>query len=103
MSPCQPPLGVIPQRDRRPQTVSNLTNSASPEPGVNKTMAPLAPADAMQFGQALRRLLFQIYQADPRWGHVYIAKDAISGGFNNIFANVNGVKQFGIILPTPPG
>ena len=30
-------------------------------PGVNKTTVPLASADAMQFGQALWRLLFKIY------------------------------------------
>ena len=62
------PPGVIPQRDRRARTVSDLTDAASPMPGVNETTVPLAPADAMQFGQALRRLLFKIYRADPRWG-----------------------------------
>ena len=72
-------------------------------PGVNETTVPLAPADAMQFGQALRRLLLKIYRADPRWGFVYIAKDDISDGFYNVFANINGVKRFGIILPTVPG
>ena len=55
------PSGVIPQRDRHARTVSDLTNARSPMPGVNETTVPLAPADAMQFGQALRRLLFKIY------------------------------------------
>ena len=55
------PPGVIPQRDRRARTVSDLTDAASPMPGVNETTVPLAPADSMQFGQALRRLLLQIY------------------------------------------
>ena len=97
------PPGVIPQRDRRPRTVSDLTDAASPLPGLNETTVQLAPADSMQFGQALRRLILQIYRADPQWGHVYIAKDNISDGFYNIFANIRGVKQFGVILPTPPG
>ena len=72
-------------------------------PSVNETTVPLAPAEAMQFDQALWRLLLKIYRADPRWGHVYIAKDDISDGFYNVFANADGVKQFGIILPTLPG
>ena len=97
------PPGVVPQQDRRARTVSDLTDAASPMPGVNETTVPLAPADAMQFGQALRRLLFKIYRADPRWGYVYIAKDDILDRFYNVFANVDGVKRFGIILPALPG
>ena len=57
----------------------------------------------MQFGWALRRLLLQIYRADPQWGHVYMAKNDISDGFYNVFVNFNGVKNFDVILPTPPG
>ena len=59
------PPGVIPQRDRRARTVCDLTDAASPEPGVNPSTVPLAPSEAMQFGQAFRRLLFQIHRADP--------------------------------------
>lgn len=33
---------------------------------------------------------------------MFIAKDNISDGFYNVFVNANGIKQFGIILPTPP-
>ena len=97
------PPGVIPQKDRRPRTVCDLTDAASPEPGVNPSTVPLAPMEAMQFGQALRRLLFQIHRADRRWGPVYIAKDDVSDGFYNVCVNVNGVKKFGVILPTPEG
>ena len=92
-----PPM-VLPQRDRRPRTLCDLTYS-----GVNEVTVPLAPKEAMQFGQVLRRILIQIHRADPRWGPVCIAKDDISDGFYNVFVNANGVKQFGIILPTPPG
>ena len=52
---------MVPQRDRRARTVSDLTDAASPMPGVNKTTVLLAPANAMQFGQAFRCLLLQIY------------------------------------------
>ena len=92
------PPGVVPQRDRRPRTICDLTFS-----GVNANTAPLTHDDAMQFGNTLLRILFRIYRADPRWGPVYLAKVDISDGFYNITVNPNGVKHFGIILPTPPG
>ena len=69
---------------------------------VNADTVNLAPTEAMQFGNALRRILFQIYRADPRWGPVY-AKADISDGFYNITVSANGTKQFGIVLPAAPG
>ena len=57
----------------------------------------------MQFGNAILRTLFGIYCADPCWGPVYLAKVDISDGFYNVTFNPNGLKHFGIILPTPPG
>ena len=92
------PPGVVPQRARRDRTICDLTYS-----GVNAGTVNLAPTEAMQFGNALRRILFQIYRADPAWGPVYLAKADISDGFYNISVNANGTKQFGIILPTAPG
>ena len=92
------PPGVVPQRARRDRTICDLTYS-----GVNASTVNLAPTEAMQFGNALRRILFQIYRADPGWGPVYLAKADISDGFYNISVNANGTKQFGIILPTAPG
>jgi hypothetical protein len=43
------PIGVVPQRDRRPRTIVDYSFS-----GINKETCPrLAPAEAMQFGKAL--------------------------------------------------
>ena len=92
------PPGVIPQRDRRARTISDMTAS-----GVNAATVRLAPTESMQFRQAFRRILLMIYRADPRWGPVYMAKDDISDSFYNIFATVDGMKLFGIILLAPPG
>ena len=92
------PPGVVPQQGRRPRTICDLTFS-----GVNDTTIDLTHNDAMRFGRALRRILFQIHRADPRWGPVHISKVDISDGFYNVCVNAYGTKQFGIILPTPPG
>ena len=92
------PPGVVPQAERRPRTINDHTYS-----GVNGATVNLAHSEAMQFGSALKRILYQIYRADPRWGPVHIAKVDISDGFYNITVNPNGAKQFGIILPSSPG
>ena len=92
------PPGVVPQHDRRPRTICDLTFS-----GVNEATINLAHKDAMQFGTALRRLLFQIHRADPSWGPVYMSKVDIADGFYNVSVNANGAKHFGIVLPARPG
>ena len=51
------PPGVVPQVGRRPRTICDLTFW-----GVNADTVNLT-ADSMQFGQALRRILFQLHRA----------------------------------------
>ena len=46
------PLGVVPQRDRRPRLIVDYSFSS-----VNADTVPLAPKEAMQFGRALDRVL----------------------------------------------
>ena len=92
------PPGVVPQANRRPRTIADLTFW-----GVNASTVDLTHKEAMQFGRALRRILFQIYRAGPRWGPVYLAKVDISDGFYNISVNADGSKNFGIVLPSAPG
>lgn len=55
-----PPLGVVPQRNRRPRIIVDYTYS-----GVNIETVRQAPPEAMQFGKALHRLLSRIVHADP--------------------------------------
>lgn len=46
------PLGVVPQRDRRPRLIVDYSFS-----GVNDDTVRLAPKEAMQFGRTLQRLM----------------------------------------------
>ena len=46
------PLGVVPQRERRPRLIVDYTFS-----GVNGDTAQWAPKEAMQFGRAFQRVL----------------------------------------------
>jgi hypothetical protein len=73
------PIGVVPQRDRRPRTIVDYSYS-----GVNQETCQLAPQEAMQFGTALQRIIEDIANADPRWGPVYLCKVDIADGFYRI-------------------
>ena len=92
------PLGVVPQRDRRPRLIVDYSFS-----GVNEDTVPLAPTEAMQFGRALQRVLTTIVRADPRYGHVYLSKIDIADGFYRVWLRTRDIPKLGVALPTTPG
>jgi hypothetical protein len=92
------PLGVVPQRDRRPRTISDYTFS-----NVNKDTSPLAPLEAMQFGRTLHRLLRHIIRANPRFGPVYLSKLDIADGFYRIWLLPRDVPKLGVLFPQCDG
>ena len=92
------PLGVVPQRDRRPRLIVDYTFS-----GVNAETLRWAPREAMQFGRALQRVMSAIVHAHPRYGPVYMAKIDVADGFYRVWVQLADVPKLGVILPTAPG
>jgi hypothetical protein len=92
------PLGVVPQRDRRPLTICDYSFFL-----VNLETIPLAPPEAMQFDRALWRVLSTIHHTDPRRGPVYLSKIDIADGFYRISVNDGDVAKLGVVVPTEPG
>jgi hypothetical protein len=92
------PLGVVPQRDRRPRTICDYYLFL-----INLETIPLAPSEAMQFGRALWRVLSTIHHAGPRFGPVYLSKIDIADGFYRIGVNDVDVAKLGVVVPTEPG
>jgi hypothetical protein len=92
------PLGVVPQRDRRPRTISDYYFF-----GVNDDTIPLSPGEAMQFGCALQRILRTIARADPRLGPVYLSKIDIADGFYRIGVRVQDIPKLGVLFPERDG
>ena len=92
------PLGVVPQRDRRPRLIVDYTFS-----NVNEETVPLAPREAMQFGKALQRVIAKIVGADARYGSVHMAKIDIADGFYRIWVRAEDVPKLGVALPPVPG
>ena len=92
------PLGVVPQRERRPRIIVDYSFY-----GINGDTVPLAPIEAMQFGKANERLWSKILHAHPRFGPVHMYKLDISDGFYRVHLTTSGVLKLGVCLPPFPG
>jgi hypothetical protein len=92
------PLGIVPQRDRRPCTICDYSLFL-----VNLDTIHLALAESMQFGRALWRILQQVNDADPRLEPVHLSKIDIADGFYRIWINADDIPKLGIFFPTKGG
>jgi hypothetical protein len=92
------PLGVVPQHDRRPRTISHYSFFL-----VNEDTVDLALAESMQFGRALWGILKAIAIANPNLGPVYLSKVDIADGFYRIWGRSADVAKLGVLLPTRLG
>ena len=52
---------------------------------LNNTTVPHAPPEAMQFCNALPRILYHVRHADPKFGPVKASKHAVKHGFYRMF------------------
>jgi hypothetical protein len=91
------PLGVVPQRERRPRLIVDYTFN-----GVNKDTVKMMPAEAMQFGRTLERILYAVHHANPHHGPVYVAKTDMADGFYRVPLSTSGIPKLGVILPRFP-
>jgi hypothetical protein len=88
------PLGVVPQRDRRPRTISDYSFF-----GVNDETIPLSPSEAVQFWRALQRILQAITCADPSLSPVYLSKIDIADCFLPNWSPGPGYPQAWGLIP----
>jgi hypothetical protein len=91
------PLGVIPQRDRRPRLIVDLSFW-----GLNDVTVRLTPPEAMQFGRTLQRLLHKIRHANPKFGPVYLNKIDISDGYLRVAVSADMALKMAVMLPCQP-
>ena len=94
---CLSPMGVVPQRDRRPRVIVDYTYS-----DINLETISLAPREAMQFGHTFDRLLHRIYHANPNFGPVYMIKADLADGFYRIPIAANDVPKLAVAYPHLP-
>jgi hypothetical protein len=70
--------------------------------GLNQETVPLAPAESMQFGRALNRVLQRIVTDDPRHGPVYLCKVDIADGFYRLHLATRNIPALGVAFPPAP-
>ena len=89
------PPGVKVERDRRPLWLGDYSYFKT-----NAETLPIACLSAIQYGQALDRLIRDIVYADPALGYVYLLKADISYGFYRIGLRPEDAPKLGLIFPS---
>ena len=92
------PLGVVPQRDRRPRIIVDYSFY-----NINDDTVPLAPMESMQFGRALDRILYKLRHSNRRFGPVHMIKVDIADGFYRMWVSASCVPTLGVVFPHLPG
>jgi hypothetical protein len=92
------PMGVVPQKDRRPRTIVDYSYS-----GVNQATLSIAPNESMQFGRALERIIQRVHYANRRFGPVFMIKVDIADGFYRLKLSPSSVPSLGVVFPTALG
>lgn len=85
------PIEVVPQHNWCPRTIVHYTFY-----NINGETIILAPGESMQFGHALERILYQILNADPRHGYVFMGKVDIANGFYRLHVAPKDIPNLGV-------
>ena len=91
------PMGVVPQRNRRPRTIIDYSYSF-----VNQATHKLCPQESMQWGRTLQRILWYVYYADRRHGPVLLSKTDLSDGFYQLHLSPSGALSLAMPFPSNP-
>ena len=71
--------------------------------GVNDDTDPLAPPEAMQFGQTLKRLLQRIHRANEVFGPVCMSKIDVSGDFYCLWLQPENTLKLAVLILSHSG
>jgi hypothetical protein len=91
---CLSPMGVVPQRDRRPRVIIDYTFS-----DVNLHTIDNVPKESMQFGQTFFRLLHRIHHVNRSFGPVYLIRIDLADGFYRIPLQPKDIPTLAVAFP----
>ena len=91
-------LGLVPQRNRRDRMISDYSFF-----GVNEDTVPLAPPEAMKFGQTLKVLLEPIHRADDTFDPVYVSKIDLCDGLYRLWLRPENTLKLAVLFLSRPG
>jgi len=57
----------------------------------------------MHFAQALEQVLYQVRNANPRYGPLYLSKVDLADGFCQVWLMINSIPQLAVTFPKYPG
>ena len=97
------PAAVKDERDRKPRLIIDHSWPWLGWPSVNDVTLPHAPPEAMQFGRALERVLYDVRHANPKFGPVRLAKHDLKDGFYRMFFEPQGCLRLAVVLPKYEG
>ena len=92
------PAAVKDERDRKPRLLSDHSWDWG-WPSVNESTLPHAPPEAMQFGRALDRILYQVRHSNPKFGPPRLCKHDIKDGFYRMFLRAQDCPRLALVLP----
>ena len=92
------PPGVVPQRERRPRLIADLTFWL-----INMMTVNLSPKEAMQFGRSLDCLIHTIVLENPVYGHVHQMKVDLADGFYRMWLQLRNIPKLALVLPPLAG
>lgn len=97
------PAAVKDERDRKPRLLCDHSWPWPEVPSVNESTEPHAPAEAMQFGGTLPRILKKVRHANPKYGPPRLCKHDIKDGFYRMFLQARACLRLAILLPRYDG
>jgi len=92
------PVGVVPQKDRRPRPIIDYSFTA-----VNHHTLNIAPTHSMQFGHTLTRILQHIAYANPQHGPPLLLKFDLADGYYRVRLTPQAALELAVVLPPIPG
>lgn len=89
------PARVVPQRDRRPRPTMDYTFHHT-----NQECLKLAPAQAMQFGATLQRILQRIVYCNAHHGPLLLAKVDLADGYYRVPLSPAASLALAVLIPS---
>ena len=89
------PIDLVPQMNRRNRMISVYSYF-----DVNADTLNIAPAEAMQFGHTLWRLLYRIHHANSNFGPVCMSKVNMSAGFYQLWLCPEDTHRLEVLFPS---
>ena len=87
--------GVKEERDRWSQWIGEYSYS-----NLNSETLPISAIYAMQYGQALERLIREVVISDPELGPMHVLKADVSDCFYCIVLGPTDAPKLGIVFPS---